>query len=83
MLMDPFPAVMQFQKDCFCQICEGYDISADAEKIVSEWTIANSRINYSHIGHFYQEEPIMQNALLNLGATEDITAILGLELLRE
>jgi len=83
LLMDPFQAVMQLQKKRFHDACEGHGIFADAERIVSEWIRSNSRINYPHIGHFYQEEPIVQDALRNLGAKEDVAAILGLELLRE
>lgn len=83
LLMDPFPAVMQLWKNRFYQVCEGHGVFVDAERIVSEWTRSNSRINYPYIGRFYQEEPIVQDALRNLGAKEDIAAILGLELLRE
>ena len=83
LLMDPFPAIMQLQKNRFCQVCEGLGILADTERIVSEWTRSNSRIHYPHIGHFYQEEPIVHDALRNLDAREDIAVILGLELLRE
>jgi len=83
LLMDPFAAIMQLQKNRFCQVCESHGVVADAERIVSEWTRSNSRINYSHIGHFYQEEPIVQDALRNLGIKDEVAAILGLELLRE
>jgi HAD superfamily hydrolase (TIGR01549 family) len=83
LLMDPFPAVMQLQKSRFQQVCNGHGVAADIERIVSEWTRANSRINYPYIGHFYQEEPIVQDALRNLGVSDDIAAILALELLRE
>lgn len=83
LLMDPFQTVMQLQKNRFCQVCEGHGVLADAERIVSEWTRSNNRINYPHVGHFYQEEPIVQDAVRNLDAKQDIAAILGLELLRE
>jgi len=83
LLMDPFAAVMQLQKNRFCQVCKSYGVVVDAEQIVSEWTRSNSKINYAHIAHFYQEEPIVQDTLRNLGIKDDVAAILGLELLRE
>ena len=83
LLMDPFPAVMQLQKSRFQQVCNGHGVAADIERMVSEWTRSNSRINYPYVGHFYQEEPIVQDALRSLGVRDDIAAILGLELLTE
>jgi HAD superfamily hydrolase (TIGR01549 family) len=83
LLMDPFATVMQMQKNRFCDICQSQGIAENPELIISEWTKSNSRVNYPFIGHFYQEEPIVQDALRNLGVREDIAAILGLELLRE
>lgn len=83
LLMDPFVAVMQLKKTQFCRICEDNGVVLSPEQIVSEWTMSNGRINYPYIGHFYQEEPIVQGALRNLGVKDHIAAILGLELLKE
>lgn len=52
-------------------------------QIANEWTKSNKVVDYPYIGHFYQEEPIVQHVLRNLGVQDEITAILALELLRE
>lgn len=83
LLMDPFPAVMKLQKSRFQHVCNSRGVVLNIERMISEWTRSNSRINYPYISHFYQEEPILQDALRNLGIKDDIVAILALELLIE
>jgi HAD superfamily hydrolase (TIGR01662 family) len=83
LLMDPFEAVMRLQRDRFSHLCKTYGLLIDADHLISEWTLSNSRVNYPYAGHFYQEEPIVQNALRNLGASDEISAFLALDLLRE
>ncbi|MBM2824875.1 MAG: family hydrolase [Dehalococcoidales bacterium] len=81
--MDPFPAIMQLQMVRFHERCQQHGLAIDGERIIQEWTRSNSRVNYPYIGHFYQEEPIIHDALRHLSVREDIAVILGLELLRE
>ena len=83
LLMDPFRKVMELQKERFCQVCQDRGFSVSGNRIVDEWTRSNREVNYPYIGHFYQEEPIVQHALRNLGVQEDVIAFLGLDLLKE
>lgn len=83
LLMDPFSSVLAMQKDRFHRLCEIRGVSASSQQIAYQWMKSNKEVNYPHIGHFCQEEPIVQHALRNLNVIEDTAAILGLELLRE
>ncbi len=83
LLMDPFLSVTKLQKIKFKRLFEGHGLSMDISNLLSQWMISNEKVHYPYAGHFYQEEPIIQDALRNLGIAEDIAAILGLELLRE
>lgn len=83
LLLDPFPSVIELRKDIFSAICQKFGLSISSSFIANEWKRSNKLIDYPFIGHFYQEEPIVQHALRSLGIKEDIAAILALELLRE
>jgi hypothetical protein len=67
LFVDSFSTIMHLHKNRLRQVCEGYGAVVDAEQTVSEWARSNVRINYHHIGHFYQEEPIVQDALCSNG----------------
>ncbi len=81
LIMDPFQPILKLKLREFTSLFEGHKIRIDAERLVEEWTKANKEINYPHIGHFFQEEPIVQGALEHLGVAPDVAAHLGLELL--
>ncbi len=83
LLLDPFPSVIESRKDRFSTICHKFGLAISPSLIASEWKKSNKIVDYPFIGHFYQEEPIVQHALRALGIKEDIAAILALELLRE
>ncbi|VVB59372.1 Glyceraldehyde 3-phosphate phosphatase [uncultured archaeon] len=63
LLLDPFPKILEkIASDCVARLKDyGYDISE--KDFISEWSEANRKINYPHISHFVQEEPIIAKAL--------------------
>jgi len=81
LILDPFQPVLQRKLEEFTRLLRGHGIMIGAERLVEEWTKANKRIDYPYIGHFFQEEPIVQDALEGLGVAPDVAALLGLELL--
>ncbi len=83
LLMDPFPSVIELQKGRFDEVCQHHGVAVSTSQIAEEWIKSNKGVHYPYVGHFYQEEPIVQRALRRLGVQEDIAAILALELLRE
>lgn len=83
LVMDPFLAVIESQQRRFREVCKSYDISVNAFQIAEEWIKSNKKIDYPYIGHFYQEEPIVQDALRKLGVQEGTIATLAPELLLE
>jgi HAD superfamily hydrolase (TIGR01549 family) len=83
LIMDPFQAVLGLKVKEFGNLLAGYGVSVDAQGMVREWTRANKKVHYPYIGHFFQEEPIVQEALRGLGLAPEVAAPLGLELLRE
>jgi len=83
LLLDPFPSVIELRKNIFSKVFKNHGLSISSSLIASEWERSNKIVDYPFIGHFYQEEPIVQHALRALGIKEDIAAILALELLRE
>jgi hypothetical protein len=83
LLMDPFQHVIELQKENFREIFLRCGIALSASVVCDEWANANKQVNYPFIGHFGQEEPIIQFALRQLEIKEDIAAFLALDLLRE
>ncbi len=83
LVMDPFPTIMERQKHRFQARFQQHGITIAGERIIHEWTRSNRLVNYPYIGHFYQEEPIIQDTLRHLSIREDIAVMLGLELLLE
>ena len=82
LIMDPFQPVLKLKLGKFTGLFRSHGIKIDAKRLVEEWAMANKEMNYPHIGHFFQEEPIIQVALASLGVGPDIASLLGLELLR-
>lgn len=82
LIMDPFQTILKLGGEEFTELFEGHGIVTDAERIAEEWIRANQKIHYPYIGHFFQEEPIIQDALRGLGVASDVAPFLGLELLR-
>ncbi len=80
--MDPFARVLESNKETFAQICSDHGVILDASKLLQQWTKSNGEVDYPFIGHFFQEEPIVQHALKKLDVEQDAAAILALELLR-
>ena len=83
LLLDPFLHVIESRGEIFDTIFQKFGLSINPSTISNEWKKSNKVIHYPFIGHFYQEEPIIEHALRVLGIKEDIVAILALELLRE
>jgi len=83
LIMDPFQKVMELEKDEFRKLFADHRISIDTPKVIEAWTRANKEVDYPDIGHFFQEEPIIQEALRHLGIPAEVAAFLGLELLKE
>ncbi|MDH7498958.1 MAG: HAD family hydrolase [candidate division NC10 bacterium] len=82
LIMDPFRKILERKKEEFRKRFEEYGISISAPSIVEAWTTANNEMDYPHIAHFLQEEPIIQRALARLQIAPRIALSLGLELLR-
>lgn len=83
LLMDPFQSVLTLQKNNFHKICQGYGIILNVQKIIEQWTRANTELNYPYISHFYQEIPIIRHALRNLGFNEEIESPLASKLISQ
>jgi HAD superfamily hydrolase (TIGR01549 family) len=82
LLMDPFPKVMELKKEDFGNLFRGHGINYSAQKIIDSWADSNKKIHYPYIGHFFQEEPIVQDALRSLEIQSDVASILTLDLLK-
>jgi len=83
LIMDPFEKVLARKTKAFESLVHRYGITLDIHKLVEGWRRANREVHYPHIGHFLQEEPIIQEALRSLGVVPEVAGFLGLELLRE
>ncbi len=81
LIMDPFQSILKLKLGKLTSLFGNHEITVDAERLVEEWTKANREIDYPCIGHFFQEEPIVQVALKRLGVAPDVAAQVGLELL--
>ncbi len=83
LIMDPFADIMKRKAGPFTELFKVYGLKYDSRRITDAWTLSNRVVNYSFIGHFSQEEPIIQHALRNLNVPPEIACFLGPELLRE
>lgn len=82
LFMDPFAKVIRRQSRVFRTIYRKYNLEISNAQLLDAWTQANQETHYPFIGHFAQEEPILQLALHKLGLREDTAAIMALDLLR-
>jgi len=83
LIMDPFRKILELKRENLERLFEDHHIPIDIRTFCEAWTRANGEINYPHIGHFFQEEPIVQRALRDLTIPPDVAVFLGLELLKE
>jgi HAD superfamily hydrolase (TIGR01549 family) len=83
LIMDPFQAVMRRQKAVFVETCRKYGVSLTSDTLIEQWRKSNSEIDYPFLGHFCQEEPIVQDVLRNFGVKANRAALLALELLMQ
>ncbi len=83
LVMDPFLQVMERKANRFVELFEDHHIAVNSQELVEKWAKSNSRVNYPYIGHFLQEEPIIQDFLKHLGVAADKGVLLAPELLKE
>ncbi len=83
LIMDPFRKILQLKREAFERLFGDHHIPIDIRTLHEAWIRANGEINYPHIGHFFQEEPIVQRALRDLEIPPHVAVFLGLELLKE
>jgi putative hydrolase of the HAD superfamily len=75
-LHDPFETIIKSKVSDFQEILEKAGCRISKEKIIKSWNKSNKAINYPHITHFAQEEPIIQDCLKDLGVNKkDITTL--------
>jgi putative hydrolase of the HAD superfamily len=82
LIMDPFRKILEGKKEEFIARFEDYGIQMNTQRMMEAWVKANGEVDYPHIGHFFQEEPIVQHALRELEIPTEIAVFLGLDLLK-
>jgi HAD superfamily hydrolase (TIGR01549 family) len=67
LFLDPFFDVLKLKMSEFQRILrkKGYKFSSN--QIIKNWSMVNKEINYPHLTHFAQEEPVVREALHKLG----------------
>jgi HAD superfamily hydrolase (TIGR01549 family) len=66
LVLDPFEDILKNKIKDFQNVLRKFGYSFSKRKIFSCWNEANREINYPHITHFAQEEPIVVEALKKL-----------------
>ncbi len=82
LLLDPFRPVLRRQRNALAEILRNWGLSMGVSELIRQWTRANSDVDYPFAGHFFQEEPIIHDALRAFQMPEDIMALVGLDLLK-
>jgi HAD superfamily hydrolase (TIGR01549 family) len=82
LILDPFGQILETKGEEFGSLFRAYGFSVEVPRLIEEWNRANREVDYPHISHFLQEEPIVQHALQHLQVPTEVAALLGLDLLR-
>lgn len=81
LLLDPFSEILaEISSECV-SILEKHGYKVPEKDFIREWTEANGVINYPHISHFLQEEPVINHALLKLGVLPKDMIVIAPEIL--
>jgi len=78
---DPFQDILKLKAVDFQKTFEKSGYNIGRKEIIEKWNEANENVNYIHISHFAQEEPIIEEALENLGIKHLDVSSLSKELL--
>lgn len=79
---DPFDDVLKLKISDFQKALKKGGYKFTRKKIVEKWNKATREINYPHISHFRQEEPIIIKALKELGVKKSDRSKLSKKLLK-
>lgn len=82
LVLDPFLPILSNIEAPIASLLKEYKLSISSDEIVAAWKIANRIVNYPHISHFLQEEPIVFAALNKLHIPLSIRYIFSLGLLK-
>lgn len=72
LVLDPFDDVLKLKVSEVRQLLKREGYAFRKEEIIYDWRRANEEVNYPHIAHFAQEEPIIEEMLRRLGVKERI-----------
>lgn len=75
LMLSPFEEILRLKKAEFQKELESFGHRFSPKEIISAWTKADGDVNYPHLTHFGQEEPIIAEALKNLGIANNFTEI--------
>jgi putative hydrolase of the HAD superfamily len=82
LIFDPFEKILNKKIRKFWTILRKFGYRISKRKIFKSWCEANKNVNYPHITHFAQEEPIIKEALKNLDVKSSHLPLLAKEFLR-
>jgi HAD superfamily hydrolase (TIGR01549 family) len=78
---DPFEDILKLKSKDFQEELKELGYKFKRKDITNRWNKANKDVNYIHISHFAQEEPIIEEALIGLGIKESDVPKISKELL--
>jgi HAD superfamily hydrolase (TIGR01549 family) len=82
LVFDPFEKILNRKIREFQATLKKFGYRIGKKKIFKSWCEANKNINYPHITHFAQEEPIIKEALKNLNVKSSHLPLLAKEFLK-